>query len=134
LKFRHDIATVEEPISGRYLLYAPPNQQVWQRCWWCGGWCTCILPCDWDFVFKICSVLVIEGFYTSVNFIHLFDHLTRSSCEKYNYMPSGRNLWSCKSGAALHVFTSVTCEKSIFSLAQPNITDFYWVFEFGVFL
>jgi hypothetical protein len=28
LKFRPDIATVEEPISGRYLLYAPPNQQV----------------------------------------------------------------------------------------------------------
>ena len=28
LKFRPDIATVAEPISGRYLLYAPPNQQV----------------------------------------------------------------------------------------------------------
>jgi hypothetical protein len=37
LKFRPDITRVEEPISGRYLLYAPRKQQVWalwQRCCW----------------------------------------------------------------------------------------------------
>ncbi len=28
LKFRPDITKVDEPIPGRYLLYAPPKQQV----------------------------------------------------------------------------------------------------------
>ena len=33
LKFRPDIVKIEEPIAGKYLLYAPKQQQV--CIWWC---------------------------------------------------------------------------------------------------